>query len=178
MIWSGPAQPEVPEDVFVPYTGEAETEEPVEEIDGNEIKFPKFAELYARLEFPTLGVGENVYFDDSNAILKKGLGQFYGTEIFGYGTPIMICGHNNRFFKNLQYLEVGDEIVATTSYGVYRYVITETAVHDISDPDAYDLNQDKEQLILYTCYPFTALGLTNKRYFVYADKVSGPYVRH
>ncbi|MDF2568387.1 MAG: hypothetical protein K0R90_1843, partial [Oscillospiraceae bacterium] len=41
---------------------------------------------------------------------------------------------------------------------------------------AYDLSQKKEQLILYTCYPFNTLGLTSKRFFVYADKISGPQI--
>lgn len=29
-------------------------------------------------------------------------------------------------------------------------------------------------MILYTCYPFDALGFTPNRYFVYAKYVSGP----
>ena len=31
-----------------------------------------------------------------------------------------------------------------------------------------------ENLILYTCYPFDALGFTPNRYFVYASYTSGP----
>ena len=174
---------EAPEDVFVPYGQNAETGEPVtaetrDEIDGNDIHYPRRGELYARIEFPTLNISENLYFDDSNACLAKGVGQYYGTHIVGYGTPVLICGHNNTFFNNLQYLNVGDDVVITTTYGIYRYRITETAVHTDSDPGAFDLRQDREQLILYTCYPFTALGLTHNRYYVYADKISGPYVRH
>lgn len=42
-----------------------------------------------------------------------------------------------------------------------------------TDRTAYDLSADYENLIMYTCYPFDALGLTPQRYFVYAKLVSG-----
>ena len=48
------------------------------------------------------------------------------------------------------------------------------------DDTAYDLLQDKEQLIMYTCYPFEMLvGITKQeRLFVYADKISGLSLIH
>jgi sortase A len=30
---------------------------------------------------------------------------------------------------------------------------------------------------MYTCYPFDELGLTNDRFYVYAEYVSGPQVK-
>lgn len=60
-----------------------------------------------------------------------------------------------------------------TSYGNYIYEITDTAVKKATDRTAYDLSADYENLIMYTCYPFDALGLTTQRYFVYAKLVSG-----
>nr|WP_298644384.1 hypothetical protein [uncultured Ruminococcus sp.] len=33
-----------------------------------------------------------------------------------------------------------------------------------------------ENLIMYTCYPFDELGLTSKRFFVYAKLVSGTQI--
>ena len=38
------------------------------------------------------------------------------------------------------------------------------------------LIEQKPRLILYTCYPFDMLGLTPKRFFVYAEQISGPTV--
>ena len=38
----------------------------------------------------------------------------------------------------------------------------------------YDFTRTDENLILYTCYPFDALGFTPNRYFVYASYTSGP----
>ena len=69
-------------------------------------------------------------------------------------------------------------VTIKTSYGVYEYQVTGSRVAHHLDDTAYDLMQDKEQLIMYTCYPFEMLvGITKQeRLFVYADKISGPVV--
>ena len=160
------------------FEGYEEPPTPVDAVDGNDIRFPHRGDLYARLAIPSCGIEDDVYFDDSDAALRRGLGQYYGSSIPGYGAPILIAGHNNGSFHRLGGAAVGDEITITTNYGVYVYRITEARVRRADDPAAIDLAQEKEQLILYTCYPFTTLSLTPQRYFVYADKVSGPTVLH
>ena len=47
-------------------------------------------------------------------------------------------------------------------------------VRETLEETAYDFTRTDENLILYTCYPFDALGFTPNRYFVYAKYVSGP----
>lgn len=148
-------------------------------IDGNDIDYPARGALYARLTIEACSLETDLYFDDSDEALSRGgVGQYYGTKIPGYGTPILICGHNNGKFNALQYVNVGDVVTITTNYGVYEYKIRETAVKDADDPSAIDLTQEKEELILYTCYPFSTLRLTRYRFFVYADKISGPEILH
>ncbi len=148
-------------------------------IDGNDIVFPKRGALYAKLSLPSVGMETDVYFDDSDAALNRGgVGQSYSSKIPGYGKPILISGHNNGKFNALQHLKVGDTVVITTNYGIFEYRVRECVVKDRSDPTAANLQQEKEELILYTCYPFSMLGLTRQRYFVYADKISGPVVLH
>ena len=39
-----------------------------------------------------------------------------------------------------------------------------------------EISADEENLVIYTCYPLSTLGLTSKRYFVYAEYVSGPVI--
>lgn len=160
------------------FEGYEEPDEPVNVVDGNDIRYPHRGDLYARLAIESCGIEDDVYFDDSDAALNKGLGQYFGSSLPGYGSPILIAGHNNRSFHRLGEAQVGDLITITTNYGIYQYQIVETAIIRADDPGAVDLTQDKEQLILYTCYPFTTLSLTPRRYFVYADKVSGPDVLH
>lgn len=148
-------------------------------IDGNDIVYPKRGALYARLAIASVGMETDVYFDDSDAALNRGgVGQSYSSHIPGYSRPILISGHNNGKFNALQHVKVGDVVTITTNYGIFEYRVRECAVKDKDDPAAINLDQEEEELILYTCYPFYMLTLTRQRYFVYADKISGPTVLH
>ena len=158
---------------FHPYEA---TGEQAETIDLDDIRFPGRYEMYATLSIDSCGIEDNVYFDDSKKSLRLGLGQYYGSHIPGFGKPILICGHNNRSFRMLGEVAEGDIVTVTTEYGIYQYRVTHTKILNAKDPSAISLSQNKEQLILYTCYPFTTLTLTSKRLFVYADKISGPAI--
>ena len=145
-------------------------------VDESLVEMPVYGTHYAKLEISNASISTDLYFGDSSAVLKLGVGQYIGSSIPGYGKPLLIGGHNNAAFHRLQNVKTGDIVTITTNYGVYEYQITETRIAASNDKSAYDLAQEKEQLILYTCYPFDTLGLTSKRFFVYADKVSGPAI--
>ena len=147
-----------------------------ETVDESLIEMPTFGTHYASLEISSVSLSADLYFGDSSAILKKGLGQYIGSSIPGYGKPLLIGGHNNGEFNKLQYVNNGDIVTIKTNYGVYQYRISDKEIASSTSTSAYDLTQKKEQLILYTCYPFDTLGLTSQRFFVYADKVSGPVI--
>ena len=168
------------ENIFEGYEKEDLPETPEKDentIDGNDIVYPKRGALYARLAIASVGMETDVYFDDSDAALNRGgVGQSYSSRIPGYSRPILISGHNNGKFNALQHVKVGDIVTITTNYGIFEYQIRECAVKDKDDPTAINLDQEEEELILYTCYPFYMLTLTRQRYFVYADKISGPTV--
>lgn len=141
------------------------------------IVVPKFGEQYGELSCERIGLSAPVYYGDSNEILRVGAGQYIGSFLPGYGRLIMLCAHNTTFFRPLQNVEVGDIFVFKTSYGVFEYQVTETAIKDHNDSSAYNLLIDSEQLIMYTCYPFETLAGTNTdRLFVYCEKISGPVV--
>ena len=86
----------------------------------------------------------------------------------------MIAGHNATYFNGLKYAQKGQIILIRTSYGNYRYEVTDVAVKKHNDKSAYDLGAQEETLTLYTCYPFDQFGLTSQRCFVYAKYISGP----
>lgn len=145
-------------------------------VDEKQVQMPAYGALYAKFEIDNASISAGLYFGDNSACLKKGLGQFYGSSIPGYGKPILIGGHNNGTFNRLQYVKAGDIAKITTNYGVYQYKVTDTRIAQSTDKTAFDLKQNDEQLILYTCYPFNTLGLTSERYFVYAEKIAGPVI--
>lgn len=148
-------------------------------VDGNDIVFPSRGARYAHLSIPSCGIEADIFFDDSEEALSRGgVGQSYATRPIGFGSPILISGHNNRVFNALQHIQVGDIIRATTNYGVFEYQVRETVVKKATEFSYSELMKDSEEMILYTCYPFSMLRLTPDRFFVYADKISGPYVTH
>ena len=157
--------------------GTAATEAPVESIPFSSITYPIVGDRYAAVTISGTNVDAPVYYGDTNKILNQGVGTYMdssGAGLPGEGKTILLAGHNNTFFNDLQHAEVGATVTITTHYGVYTYEVTETKILDYQDTSAYDFTRTDENLILYTCYPFDALGFTPNRFFVYARYVSGP----
>ena len=80
----------------------------------------------------------------------------------------------DTFFNDLQSIKEGAVVTIETYYGVYTYTVKLSGVYDYRDTTSYDFTRTDENLIMYTCYPFDALGFTPERYFVYASYTSGP----
>ena len=146
-------------------------------VDAAIVVIPDYGTHYANFSIESVSIQADLYFGDSKQVLKKGVGQYIGSFLPGFGRPILISGHNHTFFHPLKDLCIGDIVTITTNYGIYEYEVTDMQVKRADDKTAYDLSQKVEQLIFYTCYPFDELGLTPYRYFVYADKQSGPIVQ-
>ncbi|MBQ3252116.1 MAG: class D sortase [Oscillospiraceae bacterium] len=146
-------------------------------IDIKDITFPKYEQVYGEISIPSVNIQYPFVYGDTEKALKKGVGQFIGSTIVGYGGTTMACAHVNRQFKNLHKTKVGDTVEIRTSYGVYTYEVKYVGVHSASDDSIYDLAREDENLVLYTCYyQRTALGSVKKRFFVCADYVSGPMI--
>lgn len=157
-------------------TAEAESGQP-ETLPFSSITYPEKGDRYATITVSGTNVDAPVYYGDTNKILNAGVGTYADDArvgIPGESRTILLAGHNNTFFNDLQHAEVGATVTITTHYGVYTYEITDTQVKDYQDETAYDFTRTDENLILYTCYPFDALGFTPNRFFVYAKYVSGP----
>lgn len=164
--------------IFVPIPEEtpSETKDTNEYIDIDDIQYPKYGEHFAELIIDDCGVSTKLFMGDGDISLRNGAGTYYGSFIPGYGGTILVAGHNSTVFNGLKNAQVGQLVKIKTSYGNYTYEITNTAVKRNNDRTAFDLSADEENLIMYTCYPFDELGLTNQRYFVYAKFVSGPII--
>lgn len=165
-------QLEVSKNMFIRYTDEAEKIEGEPIILRSSISYPKEKQEYAHMQSEEGSVQEKIYFGDSEDILDIGVGQYMGSGIFGEGKPILLAGHNGTNFKGLQYVKDQEKIYVTTDYGNFVYRVYQTEIMKATDFKAEVLQQDKEILIMYTCYPFTAIT-TDYRYFVYAEKIDG-----
>lgn len=145
-------------------------------INAADIVWPNTGTQYGQIVCEKIGLDVPLYFGDDYEILRVGAGQYASTLLPGFGGLILIAAHNTTFFNPLQNIEQGDVVTINTSYGIYGYKVTETRVVNVAETEQYpfDLNIDREQLVMYTCYPFDMMSSTDFRFFVYADKVSGP----
>ncbi|CZT56835.1 Sortase family protein [Eubacteriaceae bacterium CHKCI005] len=144
-------------------------------IDAKSITMPRYESIYGEIECSAADFKVPLIFGDSNKALAEGGAQYIGSALPGFGSTILVGGHSSTLFKNLESVELGDIIEVRTHYGTYQYQVNDIQIYDYQDSSAYDLSADQEQLVLYSCYPFGIIG-TSKRYFVYADYVSGPVV--
>ncbi|MHB8132150.1 MAG: class D sortase [Mobilitalea sp.] len=159
----------------------AETISEVQEIVPiDEVQFPEYETEYAALSCKRIGMDAPVYWGDTKEVLKAGVGNYIGSFMPGFNKPILLSGHNNTFFKPLQKIEIGDVITYDTNYGTYKFEVSEITILYVTDAIATTkklLSSEEEKLILYTCYPFeTLVGTKMDRFFVFADKISGPVV--
>ncbi len=146
-------------------------------VKAESVTWPKYGEQYAKLDCDALELHAPVYFGDNKEILREGAGQYIGSFLPGYDRLILLAGHNTTYFKPLINVKEGDIFTVTTTYGIYQYEVTGTRIADHNDSTAYDLLQEEEELVLYTCYPFEALaGTKTDRLFVYTKKIAGPRV--
>ena len=132
--------------------------------------YPEYGTQYATIEIPAIDVDLPVYFGDTLEILKKGVGHSSGSYFPGEGGSIIYMGHNSKsVFRRFSELQIGDEIIVTTSYGEYKYEIYDTALIEETELDKLPIQKDEEILMVYTCYPFNNIGYTTQRYVVYAN---------
>ena len=127
-------------------------------INKSDIVFPGYEVRYGELICDRLNMDVKVFWGDTDRVFKEGAGQYIGSFLPG-------------FVKN------GDVFVLRTNYGEFQYRVTETKIADAKDSEVFFDNSDKEQLILYTCYPFGALiGIKDQRFYVCAEKIAGPVI--
>ena len=135
--------------------------------------YPSFGEKYGNVIIDKIDVDLPLFHGDTLKILKYGLGHFSGSYFPGEGGTIIIAGHNTEpYLKRIQELEKDDKITINTTYGEFIYKITNIRIVNENDLNAFPIQDNKEILIMYTCYPFTrSVGRRTERYVIYADLV-------
>lgn len=149
-----------------------------ESIASSKIVYPSSGDQFGEVMIDKVNINVPLYYGDSEDILRLGAGQYIGSMIPGDLGTTLIGAHNQPAFGRIYYLEPGDEVNIATHYGDYTYKVTESKIANYKDPLINEKlgDRSKHSLILYTCYPLDAIGLTPERVFVFADFVSGPII--
>ena len=158
-------------------SGAADSGAPAGPIDGKQVRFPFSGEQYGQITCEAMGLDAPVYWYDSDEILMYGVGQSLVSNIPGFGQAIVLCGHNTTYFSCLEDAQVGEVIHFSTNYCEYDYTIRDIQVYSETDLEKFLLDkarQEKEELIMYTCYPFYVVtGRKTERLVVFADRTAG-----
>ena len=162
----------------------SETEEVPEEttpavpetISIKDIEFPNDGTQYGYITCEDIGLSAPVYWDDTNEVLRNGVGQYIGSFLPGFGRTIILSAHNRTFFEPLEYLQVGQHVTIDTNYDTYVYEIYQIDVLNANNLEMVlrdmVLNEE-ETLVMYTCYPFRSWYRETDRLVAYGKRISG-----
>lgn len=132
---------------------------------------PKKGETVGILEIPKIESELAIIEGTDPDELEKGVGHYKGSYYPNENGQIILSGHRDTVFRKIGELELGDELKLKLSYGDFSYKIIETKIVDDEDTSIITLQNEKEELILTTCYPFRYIGNAPQRYIMYAEKI-------
>jgi sortase A len=127
-------------------------------------------EVVGRLELRRLGVSAIAREGADAALLKRAVGHIPDTALPGEAGNAAFAGHRDTFFRSLEGVRSGDEIVVTTYTGRHRYRVRDTRVVSPRDVSVLDPTVEPT-LTLITCFPFRYIGPAPDRFIVRADLV-------
>ncbi|PLR67599.1 MULTISPECIES: class D sortase [Bacillaceae] len=104
--------------------------------------------------------------------LEKGVGHYKGSYYPNENGQIVLSGHRDTVFRKAGDLENGDSLKILLPQGEFEYIIKSTKIVDADDTSIITLQNEREELILTTCYPFSFVGNAPERYIIYAEKVN------
>lgn len=137
-------------------------------VDNKSIYRPNIGENFAILKIDSLNFEKPIIHGDSYNELNKGIGHYSGSTLPGEGGNVVINGHRDRVFLPLRDITIGNEVIIKTTYGEYKYIVSDIKIVHKSESQYID-PLDYERLTMYTCYPFDAIGNTDERMIVICD---------
>jgi sortase A len=129
---------------------------------------PPIGEAVGILQIPKLNANLPIVEGTDPDDLEKGVGHYKGSYYPTENGQIVLSGHRDTVFRKAGELEIGDSLEIALPYGNFEYEITETKIVEPDDLDIITLQNEKEELILTTCYPFSYVGNAPQRYIIYA----------
>ena len=114
-----------------------------------------------------------IYLGATKENLLKGASHLINTS-FPLGekdSNVVIAGHRglirNKMFRNIDKLEIGDEVVINTPWDELRYEVCETKIINPNDFEKIKIQKDKDLVTLITCHPYR---INYQRYVVYCQR--------
>lgn len=130
-------------------------------VEGDEIGY---------LNIPTLNLKLLILQGTGDDELKKGVGHFNQSVLPGEKDNCVFSGHRETAFSQIGKLNIGDQLIVTTSAGTFTYEVNGTRIVDEDDRTVI-VPTENAILTMTTCYPFNFIGNAPDRYIVSAELV-------
>lgn len=140
--------------------------------NGHLENYPAFGDSYGTLIINKIGVNAPIIFGANEETILKGVGHDSGSYFPGECGSIIMCEHNYmNNFSRLGELKNGDIIEVKTGYGDFYYKKYDEQIVMETEYGKLPIQENKEIIMIYTCYPFKGTDRTQYRYVVYAEKI-------
>lgn len=109
------------------------------------------------IEIPKIKVKDPIVEGVEKSNLKAGIGHVPGTPLPGQPGNCALAGHRSyalkKFFRRLDELENGDEVIIMTKTETLKYTVTGQVVVEPDDMSVLQGSQDQNIVTLITCTP-------------------------
>lgn len=132
-------------------------------------------ETFGIITIPKMDLEMPLFLGASEANMAAGAAVLSQTSIplGGINSNAVIAGHRGYsgypYFKEIELLEPGDEVIITNIWGTLTYVVTEIKVINPNDVNAILIQRGKDMITLLTCHPPNSGG--KYRYLVFCERV-------
>lgn len=123
------------------------------------------------LSVPKIDLESVVVEGTDNRSLRLGPGHLSDTPQPGEAGNSVISGHRDTFFRHLNDLQMGDEVLVRRAGKTFHYKVTGKRVVEPTDVAVIAPTKDSE-LTLLTCYPTYYIGPAPKRLVVFTKLVT------
>jgi sortase A len=131
---------------------------------------PKIGEQIGILEIPKLEQSLAIFHGANEDELEKGVGHYQGSVLPGEKDNSVLAGHRDSVFRELGKVEIGDELIVTTSAGKFTYKVGKIRIVE-KDDRTIIVPKPRATLTVGTCYPFRYIGPAPQRYVLTATLV-------
>lgn len=125
------------------------------------------------LKIDKMGIELPVYLGATEEHMALGAAQLTETSypVGGVNTNSVLAAHRGysktAMFRDIEQLEVGDEVVIENFREVLRYKVFEIAIVNPTETDKLLIRPGEDMITLLTCHPY---GSNEKRYLVYCRR--------
>ncbi len=127
-------------------------------------------DVFGVLRVPQRNIEARVYDDTSPLSLEKGVAWVASNSAPGEPGNVVIAGHRDSYFRNLEGLPVGSSLELVLDGDTRRYQVSSIEIVDALDVSPLD-QTEVDILTLVTCYPFYYKGYAPDRYIIRADRI-------